>query len=170
MIYIGIDPGLTGAIGVLDHKGQYLEVIDLPTREKEANGKVKKKIDSKELCKTFERITDLGSIPSFCIVEAQTVYGGIHPGTQASILESYGAIQACLEIEEMHFDVAWPSSWKSKMGLTKKPKDYSTAMAIRMFQQAPLRRSKDHNRAEALLLAKLAMDLHLADIPQAANG
>jgi hypothetical protein len=46
-----------------------------------------------------------------------------------------------------------PAQWKAAMGLGK-DKEANRAKAIGMFPKAPLARKKDHNRAEAVLLAE----------------
>jgi Holliday junction resolvasome RuvABC endonuclease subunit len=47
-----------------------------------------------------------------------------------------------------------PGSWKKLMGLSK-DKEQVRAKAQQMFPTAELDRKKDHNRAEALLLAEM---------------
>ena len=155
MIYIGIDPGLTGAIGVLDSKGRFVDVYDIPTQERANHkNKVTKEIDVNETVKIFQALTDLGSYQSKAIIEAQTIFPGMHAATMGSLIETYAALKAVMTLEKIPFEIAWPISWKTKQGLKGKKKDYSLSLAISLWPSAPLHREKDHNRAEALLLAK----------------
>ena len=44
MIYIGIDPGLNGAIAFLDTEKGHLSVVDMPTFEVKRNNKAKREV------------------------------------------------------------------------------------------------------------------------------
>jgi crossover junction endodeoxyribonuclease RuvC len=47
-----------------------------------------------------------------------------------------------------------PATWKAQIKLTGPGKNVYRAHAQRLYPQAPLGRVMDHNRAEALLIAK----------------
>ena len=49
--------------------------------------------------------------------------------------------------------VVRPQDWKRYFSLPKE-KEHARALAISYYPQAPLARVKDHNRAEALLIAR----------------
>jgi hypothetical protein len=53
-----------------------------------------------------------------------------------------------------------PSVWKKYFGL-KHDKNASRTLGLRHFPQAPLARVKDHDRAEALLLALYLKEQHV---------
>ena len=60
MITLGIDPGLTGAVGVLKD-GQYTAVFDIPSIAK-GSGTVKREIDPSGLAREITAIPTLKSI------------------------------------------------------------------------------------------------------------
>lgn len=154
MLYIGIDIGLSGAIGVLNGLGNFVAVHDLPVM---ANGggmkAVKNQINAAELARILSPyrgaqvlVEDVASMPS---------------DGRASIFsfgDSYGQVKGVLGTLGWSYALEKPNIWKPKMKLkNKKDKEFSRAAAIRAWPEAPLSRKKDHNRAEALLLAKYLM-------------
>jgi len=54
---IGIDPGLNGAIAVLN--GEHLTIIDMPTMTIERNGKSKRQVSASDLAEIIKRFTPL---------------------------------------------------------------------------------------------------------------
>ncbi|MDF2457660.1 MAG: crossover junction endodeoxyribonuclease [Nitrospira sp.] len=157
MLYIGIDIGLSGAIGVINGLGNFVAVHDLPVM---ANGggmkAVKNQINAAELARILSPyrgakilVEDVAAMPS---------------DGRASIFsfgDSYGQVKGVLGTLDWPYALEKPNIWKPAMKLkNKKDKEFSRAAAIRAWPDAPLGRKKDHNRAEALLLAKylLIMD------------
>lgn len=164
MIVIGIDPGLTGACAVLDHNG-LRAVFDLPTMPIPGVGptaKVKTKIDGRALRRLL-----LESCPADEPVSAVIEGVGVLPSdrknnavqTQGSLMRTLGAVECVLET--LGLDVAYASTttWKKFYGLISpsltpvQRKRISLDKVRQLYPDAPVKRAKDHNRAEAVLIA-----------------
>jgi crossover junction endodeoxyribonuclease RuvC len=160
MLYIGIDIGLSGAIGVLNGLGNFVAVFDLPIM---ASGggmkKVKNQLNAAELARILSPyrgacviLEDVHSMPRDSVSNA------------FSFGDTYGQIKGVLGSLSWPYSLVKPNIWKPALKVNHKDKDVSKelsrAAAIRSWPDAPLTRKKDHNRAEALLLAKylLVMD------------
>lgn len=159
---LGVDPGLTGALALIGPDGVIVE--DLPIM---ANGKggatVKNQINGAALAQLLRpHVADI----RIAIVEQvstmrQKGEGGAKQGmaTNGSLMHSLGVIQGVLAALGIPVQMVAPASWKKAMGLVGTDKEVSRAKAQQLFPAAPLARKKDHNRAEALLLAVYGQNL-----------
>ena len=145
---IGIDPGLTGAIAFIGRDGYIVE--DLPTM---ANGKgkakVKRQIDPGEL---FELLNANGVDAKMVYIERMASMPGQGVQTMFSLGDTFGVIRSVVAISGMPMEIISSQIWKKSYGLTS-DKELARAKAIELFPTAGLSRKKDHNRAEALLIA-----------------
>lgn len=75
-----------------------------------------------------------------------------------SIGDSRGAVRAI--VAARGFPVEWvtASRWKRYFALGR-DKEQARAKAIQLYPQADLHRKKDHNRAEAILIARYAWEI-----------
>ncbi len=147
MIFIGIDPGITGAIAAIDDQAQLVLCVDLPLIR---SGKLIW-IEANEL--TALLMTARNGRPARIIVErAQPM-----PGQGISSTFGYGVVlgsilAACQRIA-VPLDLVPAAVWKRVMGLDSQ-KAGALDKARLLFPTAELDRKKDHNRAEALILAE----------------
>lgn len=171
MIIVGIDPGVTGALALITDKG-YQTVADLPVmvrtslRVKGKNGQMRTKethqVNAAALAEILREWTaghDKNEVHVFiekCQAmpgkikgsdKAQSSSGTFSLGLSAGIIE--GVVAAC----GLPHTLTHPATWKAKLQLNHKEKSQMRARAIQLFPTADLHRVKDHNRAEALLLA-----------------
>lgn len=72
----------------------------------------------------------------------------------------FGQVHALLTMKGIGIIEVAPSTWKAKMGLNKKGKEESLRLAMQQFPEVDLHRKKDHNRAEALLMADYGRIFH----------
>lgn len=167
MIAVGIDPGLTGAIAFVDHRSCVIE--DLPTMELPGDGMVRRKIDGRAFAEMVRRHCAPGeSVRVFC--EAVHAIAGKPGGkqiggtiqSQASLMRSLGAIEAVLEALRMPPEMVFPQRWKrfyqldgDKKAALKKARELYPDLA-----NTTLRMVKNHNRAEALLIAHWGLRVH----------
>lgn len=157
MIVIGIDPGLTGAVAVMDHNG-VRAVADLPVMQVPGSSKdamVQKKIDAYGLCQLLLKHCPAGEGKPMVIIEQVHARSGA--GTvqsQGSLMRSLGAIESVLECLRIPVRYVAPQTWKKRFGLkSEKAQSLETARRLHPEAAADLKRAKDHNRAEAVLLA-----------------
>lgn len=158
MIFIGIDPGLTGACCVLDHNG-VRAIFDLPTMQAPEVGpaaKVQRKIDCRAFYKLLLQHCPATEGKPRVVIEKVGTIGGKGSSSQStdSLVRSMGAIEAVLECMTYEIHYVAPQRWKKRFGL-KSDKKESLDMARGLYPgaQSDLKRVRDHNRAEALLLA-----------------
>lgn len=158
-MYVGIDPGKTGAIAVQYDDGS-IEIFDVPTFERPAgkstkNRKTFHEVDATELCSIFARISERARDGAFVVIErmsarpTDTPHNAMDQGITAGLIEG---VAAGYDLPVTHKPL--PMQWKRKLGLLGQDKEASRQLAIDLFPTAEkyLRRKKDHNRAEALLL------------------
>lgn len=152
MIFLGIDPGLTGAVAAVDSAGT-CAVEDLPTTPIPGGGLVKRRVDGLELARMLRHMVPDGHACMVVIEDVQAI-GGSAVQTMGSMMRSVGVIEATAEILRLPIKRALPRTWKKFYGLGAE-KDASLQIARELYPLAAhkLARVKDHNRAEALLLA-----------------
>ena len=146
MIFIGIDPGLrSGAYAALDHHGGYLEAGDIPQEGD--------RISAKDFKEVLMRLLPKGDTMEVCIelVHTRPGQGSVSTGR---FLRATGAIEAvCSLTATTPVMYVTPKEWKKHYGLSANKGD-SVVLAKRLWPEAPLKRVKDHGRAEALLIAE----------------
>lgn len=150
MIYIGIDPGLDGAIAFLYSDGT-ARVCNAPT------GKIGKKRDYllAQMANLLER--QINEIRQVAAVER--VHSMPKQGVASSFNfgKGFGLWLGLLAGRGIPFDLVEPTRWKKVMldGMGKE-KDAARIRAQQLFPSlaTELSRKKDHGRAEALLIAE----------------
>ena len=163
-VYIGIDPGLSGAIARLDGVTSELRVEDVPTFELVRNGKKKREIDVHSLARILD---DMAKEPGTRIIIEGV---GAMPGQGVSSVFAFGkAFGILIGASASTFcpiDFVSPAKWKRDMGVTAS-KDGSRAKASSMFPQYCdlWRLAKNADRAEAVLMAHWAMRKEADGIP-----
>lgn len=156
MITIGIDIGLTGALGAVDSRGS-CAVRDIPTKP-DGTGR---RIDGRALLTLLREFVPAGEKAIAVIEDVRPRpqgNGGAFGNTmhsQGSLMGSRRAIEATCDIAGIDVHVVQPQTWKAWYGLLKSEKGASLAKARVLFPDIghELTRVKDHNRAESLLIA-----------------
>ena len=163
MIVVSVDPGLSGACAVLDHNG-LRAVFDLPTMEIPNVGPkalVKRKVDARAFTTQLLQHCPVGTAVQ-AVVEGVQVMAGKNNAvqTQGALLRTLGAIETVLECLNWAPSYAHPQTWKRFFGLVDgelsdaQRKGESLRVARALYpDRAELARAKDHNRAEAVLIA-----------------
>lgn len=161
MLILGIDPGLTGALALLDRQGRVELAEELPTIQRGGGkGKVRRELDPAGLAHLLR--PHAASI-RLALVEAVASRPGQGVASVFSLGHSLGVIHGTLGTLGIPLHPVAPSTWKKAMGLGS-DKEAARAMAARLFPSIPLHRKADHNMAEALLLARHGLVSHgLAD-------
>lgn len=140
MIYIGIDPGASGGIGVIDTTEGTAEAIPY----------------SEEALYT--------TLHKYSFVKACVEKVGARPGQGVSSMfnfgKAYGYILGALDISMVSYELVTPQAWKKEFHLSADKKQ-SIECCKRLFPEVDLRRSMqcrtDHDgMAEALLIAEYA--------------
>ena len=151
-VTIGIDPGLTGAIAALDEASQLILCADLPVIR---SGKLAW-IDSNELTSLLMRARN--GRPAQILVERSQAMPGQGVSSTFCTGVVLGSILAACQRVAIPLHLVTAAVWKRSMGLGS-DKSASLDKARLLFPTADLDRVKDHNRAEALLLAYYGLSL-----------
>jgi len=147
--WIGIDPGLTGAVAVFE-SGSLTIVEDLPTMAKTTGrGRELDAVWFADQLDEWKRGADAIYIELQQPMPRQGVSSTFATGM------TYGAICAICSFAHIPVFRVRPNAWKKAAGLLKKDKDCSRTLAMRMWptHRKEFARKKDHNRAEAALIA-----------------
>ncbi|TQV61938.1 MAG: crossover junction endodeoxyribonuclease RuvC [Halothiobacillaceae bacterium] len=146
---LGIDPGLTGALAILDTQGRVSLLEDLPTVHR-GSGKVKRELDPAGLTHLLRPHAPMIRL---ALVEAVASRPGQGVASVFSLGHTLGVIHGVLAAMGIPWQPVTPSTWKKSAGLGT-DKEASRAMAARLYPSIQLHRKADHNLAEALLIAR----------------
>jgi Holliday junction resolvasome RuvABC endonuclease subunit len=142
-LYLGIDPGFSGAWGMIDHHGKYQSCGDMLN-----NGKhILSRYVHAEISQAVDRQDMQGVIESVHSMPGQGVSSSFKFGI------AFGMAIAIMERINCPWMLVTPQKWKKEMGLTA-DKNESLEMARKLWPNAPLARKMDNGRAEALLMAE----------------
>ena len=161
MIIIGIDPGLSGGIAVLDNN-KVLELFDMPVM---ADGKKnKKQLNSALLAKLIkESISNTSE--SAVIVEQVNAMPGQGVTSMFNFGQTFGAIKGICATLELPIFFVRPSKWKKHFELINSSKDASRTKAIEMYPHLAekLSKKKDVNKSDAILIARFYCETRLKE-------
>ena len=151
MRIFGIDPGIAGAIAILDEK-KIIDVIDLPTM---ADGKKnKKQLNSAHLSQYISsNIININK--TVVVVEQVNAMPGQGVTSMFNFGQTFGAIKGISATLKLPIFFVRPAKWKQYYDLINSQKDSSRVKAIEMFPKfsSILSRKKDTNKADAILIA-----------------
>lgn len=158
-IYIGIDPGKTGAIAVLKfNELDRPDLIDCPIMGKE--------VDIPGIVAILDNYLQWATPPRlFVAIEKAQVMPLklVKKKSQGSVSMfrygvAYGIYLGIINAFKIPFMEVHPQTWKKEFGLIKQPKEASVVVAKQLFPlcQAGIHLKKHHGRAEALLIAEYA--------------
>lgn len=160
MIYVGIDPGTTGAIAFLRKDGA--RVFDLPTVDLPGEGSVRRRVHGPGLSQLL--MTHAAGDSVLATLEDLSA-GGRDSSAQTvgSQYRTRGTLETTLELLGLQPKIVLASRWKRLYGLAgKAADDKAGAKAIQLARGLypeladQLKRVADHNRAEAVLIAHWA--------------
>jgi len=156
---IGIDPGLSGALALIGPKGQFVDVWDMPVMIKPNSNKsyIKRCIDPlivHNILTGWNLRNKEVSLVSVCM---ENVASQPRDGVAGafSFGESFGTLKAvcsCLGLLPIHY--VTPATWKKYFNIGADKEEARLLALEKMPEAGPmLARKKDHDRAEALLIA-----------------
>lgn len=158
MIYLGIDPGLDGALAILDDRRAdgACRVEDTPTLTVVSPRGRKREYD----LAAFTRVlAPFAWRPSHVRAVIEHVHAMPDQGVRSMFTMGYGVgvWHALLAAFGIRYETVTPQRWKrALMDGMGREKDASRLVAMRLFPAvaAQLARTKDHGRADALLIAE----------------
>tara|TARA_Y100000590_G_scaffold423945_1_gene530314 strand:- start:62 stop:553 length:492 start_codon:yes stop_codon:yes gene_type:complete len=153
MLIIGIDPGISGAISFLKD-GKIIDIIEMPSM---AEGKKnKKQVNGNQLFNEIKsRLSSINYQEVCVVVEHVTAMPGQGVTSMFNFGQSFGVIKGICSAMQLPIHFVRPAKWKKYFNLIKTSKDASRTRAIEIFPNVSdkLKRKKDSNKAEAILIA-----------------
>ena len=161
MIIFGIDPGVSGAISVLENK-KIIEIFDMPTMidgkksKRQVNGSQVTNIIKEQLNKNKEKET-------IVVVEHVNAMPGQGVTSMFNFGQSFGVIKGICAALSLPIYFVRPTKWKKYFNLIKTNKDASRTKVIQTYPEisSKLSRKKDSNKADAILIARYFNDTQL---------
>lgn len=157
MYIAAFDPGLTGAYAIMSPAG-VIECEDLPVMRDKSLGW----IDGAELLTRLIRLKAGFSMRA--IVERQGARPVQSVASAFKMGVAFGSILATLQNAACSIEFVTPAVWKRDMGLSQ-DKNASLDKARLLYPMVELDRKKDHNKAEALLIARWGLFAQTGNMP-----
>ena len=162
MKILGIDPGLSGAIAILEKK-KVLNLFDMPVM---AEGKKnKKQLNSAQLVNII-RENSIGEEEIVVVVEQVNAMPGQGVTSMFNFGQTFGAIKGVCAALNLPIFFVRPSKWKKYFELINSSKDSSRTKVIEMYPSlsSQLAKKKDVNKSDAILIARYYYDTRLKNI------
>ncbi len=161
MRIIGIDPGLSGAIAILEHK-KVLNIFDMPVM---SEGKKNKKQLNSALLVSLLRENIVKDQEAVVVVEQVNAMPGQGVTSMFNFGQTFGAIKGICAALELPIFFVRPSKWKKHFELINSSKDSSRTKAIEMYPKLSnqLTKKKDVNKSDAILIARFFSETRLAE-------
>ena len=152
MRIFGIDPGLLGALAILDNK-KIVDVIDLPTMSE--GKKNKRQLNSAHLSQ-YIKSNIINQENSVVVVEQVNAMPGQGVTSMFNFGQTFGAIKGISAALNLPIYFVRPSKWKKHFDLINSSKDASRTKAIEMYPSMAenLSKKKDVNKSDAILIAR----------------
>ena len=151
MRIIGIDPGLSGAVAVLDDL-KIFDLFDMPIMSE--GKKNKNQLNSAQLVDIMKK--HILSNVTYVIVEQVSAMPGQGVTSMFNFGQTFGAIKGICASLNLPIFYVRPAKWKKHFDLINASKDASRTKVIEMYPSISdrLRKKKDVNKADAILIAR----------------
>jgi Crossover junction endodeoxyribonuclease RuvC. len=161
MRIIGIDPGLSGAIAILDQK-KVVSIFDMPVMSE--GKKNKRQLNSAQLVSIMKEHKN-NNEEMAVVVEQVNAMPGQGVTSMFNFGQSFGAIKGVCATIKIPIYFVRPSKWKKHFELINSAKDASRTKVIEMYPSLSnqLTRKKDVNKTDAILIARYYVETRLRD-------
>ena len=152
MIIIGIDPGVSGAICILNN-GKIIELYEMPTM---IDGKKnKKQVNGAEITNIFQKEL-INEKNSKVIIEHVSAMPGQGVTSMFNFGQSFGVVKGICAALRLPLYFVRPVKWKKHFNLINSQKDASRTKVIEIFPyiSSKISKKKDSNKADAILIAR----------------
>ena len=161
MRIIGIDPGLSGAIAILENK-KVLNIFDMPVMPE---GKKNKRQLNSALLVSLIRENIVKDQEAVVVVEQVNAMPGQGVTSMFNFGQTFGAIKGICAALNLPIFFVRPSKWKKHFELINSSKDSSRTKAIEMYPKLSnqLTKKKDVNKSDAILIARFFSETRLTE-------
>ena len=152
MKIIGIDPGLSGAIAILENN-KIKELFEMPVMPE--GKKNKRQLNSAQLVKLLKDNFDKKEEISV-VVEQVNAMPGQGVTSMFNFGQTFGAIKGVCAALGLPIFFVRPAKWKKHFELINSSKDASRTKVIEMYPSISdkLSKKKDVNKSDAVLIAR----------------
>jgi crossover junction endodeoxyribonuclease RuvC len=152
--YLGIDPGLSGALAIVETINGVpvlVDAVDMPSTGSGAKARV-------DIIAAAEWIAK--HAPSMAYVERAQAFPGQGASSGFSYGRAVGAIEAVVALCSIPMILVEAAAWKKRLHLPGKDKEGARQRALQLFpsQHVLLSRKRDHGRAEAALIVVASLE------------
>ena len=161
MKIIGIDPGLSGAIAVLEDN-KVLNIFDIPVMSE--GKKNKRQLNSALLVSLLKENINKDEEVAV-VVEQVNAMPGQGVTSMFNFGQTFGALKGICAALELPIFFVRPSKWKKYFELINSSKDASRTKAIEMYPKLSnqLSKKKDVNKSDAILIARFFSETRLIE-------
>ena len=161
MKIIGIDPGLSGAIAILENN-KVLNVFDIPVMSE--GKKNKKQLNSAQLVNILKENTKISEDVAV-VVEQVNAMPGQGVTSMFNFGQTFGAIKGVCAALSLPIFFVRPSKWKKHFELINSAKDASRTKVIEMYPSLSnqLTKKRDVNKSDAILIARFYIETRLKE-------
>ena len=161
MIIIGIDPGLSGAIAILENN-KVLNIFDMPVM---SEGKKNKRQLNSALLVNIIRENIEKNDEVTVIVEQVNAMPGQGVTSMFNFGQTFGAIKGICAALGLPIFFVRPAKWKKHFELINSSKDASRTKVIEMYPSISnqLSKKKDVNKSDAILIARFYSETRFKD-------
>ena len=159
MKIIGIDPGSSGAIAILQNN-KVLNIFDIPVM---SEGKKNKRQLNSALLVSLLRENISNNEEVAVVVEQVNAMPGQGVTSMFNFGQTFGAIKGICAALDLPIFFVRPSKWKKHFELINSSKDSSRTKAIEMYPSlsGDLSKKKDVNKSDAILIARFFYETRL---------
>ena len=161
MKIIGIDPGLSGAIAILENN-KVLNTFDIPVMSE--GKKNKRQLNSALLVNLLKENINKDEEVAV-VVEQVNAMPGQGVTSMFNFGQTFGALKGICAALELPIFFVRPSKWKKYFELINSSKDASRTKAIEMYPKLSnqLSKKKDVNKSDAILIARFFSETRLIE-------
>ena len=161
MKIVGIDPGLSGGIAILENN-KVLRLFDMPIM---AEGKKnKRQLNSALLVNIIKENISINEEIAI-VVEQVNAMPGQGVTSMFNFGQTFGAIKGVCAALNLPIFFVRPSKWKKHFELINSSKDSSRTKVIEMYPSLSnqLSKKKDVNKSDAILIARFYSETRLKE-------
>ena len=161
MKIVGIDPGLSGAIAILENN-KVLNIFEIPVM---SEGKKNKRQLNSALLVNLLKANINKEEEVAVVVEQVNAMPGQGVTSMFNFGQTFGAIKGICAALNLHIFFVRPSKWKKHFELINSSKDSSRTKAIEMYPKLSnqLSKKKDVNKSDAILIARFFSETRLPE-------
>ena len=161
MRVIGIDPGLSGAVAILENN-KVINIFYIPVMTE--GKKNKRQLNSALLVSLIKKNT-VNQDEVVVVVEQVNAMPGQGVTSMFNFGQTFGALKGICAALELPIFFVRPSKWKKHFELINSSKDASRTKVIEMYPKLSnqLSKKKDVNKSDAILIARFFSDTKLIE-------